>query len=581
MRVPLRSRAATRGSHSVRPAVRPAVRPPFRASGGDSRRASRASLTTVATVAAAALVLSVSACATPESEGVSSTITFGIEGANLSDGHMDIHSTQLDVGSLVLRNVFDSLVAQTPDGEFVPWLARDWEVSDDGLEYTFFLREDVTFHDGERFDAEAVKANFDHVVDPATASAQAASLIGHSEDGGYYLGTEVVDEFTVRVTFSQPYAPFLQGVSLPQLGFYSPAVLAERADDLRAGGPGITVGTGPFVLSEYTPGQELVFEAFEDYDWAPAHYAHQGVAATERLVIRMLPEPAVRQGALTSGEVDVIADVSPVMAEQVDEEFDVTAIELPGIPYSLYLNEGHGVFEDQRVREAFSIGFDIDSAVEAIYRGQFERAWSVLAPTTPNAYEPGLEGSWPYDPERAAQLLDDAGWTELDSEGYRVKDGQRLSARWIAWTPIPDDRAALADIIQSDLAEIGFELVRETLEPAQYNEQYGPRTFDLTDWGFSSPDADILRSHLRTGGFQTVSTVSKPFIDEMLDEAVASSDPAEREFLYREIQKWNAHEVLIVPLYVPSEITVAAPGVEGLEFDLYGRALFYGATVSR
>lgn len=541
------------------------------------RSARRAAL---AAVASLALIMPLAACAPTATPDAPSGIVFGIEGANLSDGHMDIHSTQLDVGSLVLRNTFDSLVYQNPDGSFAPWLATDWSVSSDGLEYTFTLRDDVTFHDGEPFNAEAVKANFDHVVDPDTASAQAASLIGYAEDGGYYVGTEVIDEYTVKVIFNQPYAPFLQGVSLPQLGFYSPAVLENHRDELRAGGPGITVGTGPFILEEFIPGQELVFTANPDYDWAPDGSVHTGVAASQELVIRILPEASVRVGALASGEVDVIADVSPTMVSQAGPDTVATAIELPGIPYSLYLNEGHGVFADQRVRTAFSLGIDIDSAVDAVYLGEYERAWSILAPTTPNAYEEGLEGLWPYDPDEANRLLDDAGWTARDDDGYRVKDGQRLSASWIAWTPVPDDRAALADFIQSDLKQLGFELVRDVLEPAQYNERYGPREFDVTDWGFSSPDADILRSHLGTGGFQNVSTVSKPFIDEMLDDAVASTDPQERKFLYREIQKWNFEQVLIVPLYVPSEITLASPDVVGLQFDLYGRALFYGASVT-
>ena len=238
------------------------------------------------------------------------------------------------------------------------------------------------------------------------------------------------------------------------------------------------------------------------------------------------------------------------------------------------------MFADQRVREAFSLGFDLQSAVDSIYLGQFTRAWSILGPTTPNSYDASLEGSWPFDQAKANSLLDAAGWTGRDAEGYRVKDGKRLSARWIAWTPIPDDHASLADLIQSNLKEIGFEVVRDVLEPAQYNEAYGPRDFDLTDWSFSSPDADVLRSHLHTGGFQNVSTVTKPQVDEWLDAAVASSDPAVREGLYKKIQDWNAQQVLIVPLYVPSEITVASKKVTGLTFDLYGRALFYGASSS-
>lgn len=530
------------------------------------------------TVAAATTAALLAGCA-PQGEDGGSTITFGIEGANLANGHMDIHSTQLDVGSLVLRNVFDSLVAQNAEGDFVPWLAKDWQISDDGLQYTFELRDDVTFHDGERFDAEAVKANFDHVVDPDTASAQAANLLGYAEEDGFYKETVVVDEFTVRLEFVKPYAPLLQGLTLPQLGFYSPKVLAERADDLRAGGPDVTVGTGPFVLTEYTPDQELVFTANEDYAWSPEGAAHQGRAASDRLVIRILPEASARVGAITSGDVDVATDFTPEMAEQVGDDITVNSLELPGIPYSLYINEGHGVFADQRVREAFRIGFDLDAAVAGIYKGQLDRGWSVLAPTTPNAYEPTIEGSWLHDAAEAGRLLDAAGWTGRDAEGYRTKDGQRLSARWIAWTPVPDDRAALGDLIQSDLREIGFELVRDVLEPAQYNEAYGPREFDVTDWGFSGPDADVLRSHLHSGGFQTVSTVEKPEIDALLEQAVATSDTAERERIYRQLQLWNNEQVLIVPLVVPTEITVAKPTVKGLEFDVYGRALFAGASV--
>lgn len=542
-----------------------------------------------ALVAAAAFVLTLGACAaepaatepaTEESATAERTITFAIEGANLSAGHMDIHSSQLDVASLVLRNSFDSLVSQDATGAFVPWLAESWTISEDGLRYTFQLREDVTFHDGEAFNAEAVKVNFDHVVDPNTASAQAASLIGYAEGGGYYIDTEVVGEFEVAVNFSQPYAPFLQGVSLPQLGFYSPLVLKDHADDLKAGGPGITVGTGPFILSEYTPDQELVFTANPDYAWPPQGSAHQGAAASDTLIIRILPEAASRVGAITSGGADVAADFTPNMAAQLGDDVTVNSIEMPGLPYSLYLNEERGVFSDPLVREAFSIGVDAQSAIDSIYLGQFTRAWSILGPTTPNSYDASLEATWPFNPDKANALLDEAGWTERDAEGYRLKDGTRLSARWIAWTPVPDDRASLADFLQSDLKNIGFELVRDVLEPAQYNEAYGPRDFDVTDWAFSSPDADVLRSHLQTGGFQTVSPVTKPEVDAWLDDAVATSDPAVREKLYGNIQQWNAKQVLIVPLFVPSEITVARDGVTGLTFDLYGRASFYGATVT-
>lgn len=523
-------------------------------------------------VAASALLLS--ACAGARDEGSADSggeVVWAIEGANLAAGHMDPQTSQLDVSGMVQRVVLDSLVFQEADGSFSPWLAKAWEVSDDSTTYTFELRDDVTFHDGEPFNAAAVKANFDRIVDPATASKQAASMLG----ADFYEGTTVIDEYTVEVTFSQPYAPFLQAASTANLGFYSPAILASSADQLKAGGPGINVGTGPFELTEYTPEQELVYTRNPDYVWGPSGTE---AAQFETLRVEVLPEAAVRTGVVESGEADVASNIPPNLATELPDSLTVDSEEYPGLPYSLYLNEKYGVFADERVRQAFARGIDIDAAVEEIYFGQFPRAWSILGSTTPG-YDASLESSWPFDQDAANALLDEAGWTERDSDGIRMKDGQRLSVRWIAWTPVPDDKAALGNAIQSDLAEIGFEVEREVLEPGAYNAQYEPKTFDLTDWGFSGVDGDLLRSHLHTDGFQNASQVTDPEIDGLLEQGISTSDVEERASIYQRLQQWNAEYTAIVPLYSPSLITAYNDTISGLEYDLYGRPLFYQVTV--
>ena len=521
---------------------------------------------------AAATALALSACAAPGEESADGgEVVWAIEGANLSAGHMDPQTSQLDVASMVQRVVLDSLVFQESDGTFSPWLATDWTVSEDATSYTFQLRDDVTFHDGEQFDAEAVKANFDRIADPETASAQAASMLG----GEWYAGTEVLGEHEVQVNFSQPYAPFLQAASTPLLGFYSPAVLETSADQLKAGGPDITVGTGPFVLTDYTPDQEIVYTRNEDYAWGPDD---AGAAQFETLRVEILPEASVRAGVVESGEADLASQLPPNIASDLSDALTVESLEYPGLPYSLYLNEKYGVFADEKVRQAFARGIDVDAAVEEIFFGQFPRAWSILGSTTPT-YDASVEGSWPFDQDEANRLLDEAGWTARDSDGIRMKDGQRLSVRWIAWTPVPDDKAALGNAIQSDLAEIGFEVRREVLEAGAYNEQYGPKTFDLTDWGFSGVDPDLLRSHLHTDGFQNASQVSDPEIDGLLELGVATTDQDARTDVYQQLQQWNAEYTAIVPLYSPSLITAVNDTVHGLAYDLYGRPLFYGTTV--
>ncbi|MEJ1091664.1 ABC transporter substrate-binding protein [Microbacterium istanbulense] len=526
-------------------------------------------------LAASALVLT--ACATGATDAASDAdpsgeVVWAIEGANLSAGHMDPQISQLDVSGMVQRQVLDSLVFQETDGSFSPWLAKSWEVSEDGTTYTFQLRDDVTFHDGEPFDAAAVKANFDRIIDPDTVSAQAASMLG----GELYAGTDVLGDYEVAVRFTQPYAPFLQAASTAQLGFWSPKVLAEAGDELKAGGPDVNVGTGPFVLTEYTPDQELVYTRNDDYAWGPHGEKAPGF---ETLRVEILPEASVRTGVVASGEADLASNIPPSQVGQLPEGVEVDSIEYPGLPYSLFLNEAHGVFADEKVRQAFARAIDVDAAVEEIYFDQFPRAWSVLSASTPG-YDAEVEGTWAFDQDAANALLDEAGWTERGEDGIRMKDGERLTANWIAWTPVPDDRTALANAIQSDLAEVGFEVTRDVLEPAAYNEQYGPKTFDITDWGFSGVDPDLLRSHLHSEGFQNASQVKDAEIDALLTEGLTAQDQADRDAVYKQIQEWNATYTAIVPLYTPSLITAVNDTVSGLAFDLYGRPLFYDVTVA-
>ncbi|MEO7349008.1 MAG: ABC transporter substrate-binding protein [Terrimesophilobacter sp.] len=535
----------------------------------------------IAMLASAALVAGcASATGTTTTASTPSTLTYAINGGVLSSGKMDIHSSAFQITATVMRNTVDSLVYQTPDGDIVPWLASSWEISPDGLHYTFTLRNDVTFQDGEPFTAAAVKANFDHVVAPETASADAASLIGYAAEGGYYANTEVVDEFTVRVNFVKPYAPFLQAVSTAKLGFYSPKVLETKADQLAAGGPGISVGTGPYTMTEYVPNQKIVFQANPDYNWAPEGSKHEGAATIKTLVLRILTESSVRTGALTSGEVQVAGSIAANTVSQIGDGFTIEKIQDPGLPYSLFLNQKHGVFSDVNVRKAFAEAIDIDRNVTSVYQDQVDRAWSILTPATPNAYDPSVENSLAYDPKDANALLDAAGWTARDSDGYRTKDGTRLSVNWIAWTPVSDANASFAVAVQADLKKVGFEVIRDDYEVAKFYELYLARDFDLSDWSFPSVDADVLRAHLHTDGYKNGSSLSDPAVDKLLDDAVATADPAEREKLYQKLQRWNVKNLALIPIYVPTSTTAYSNAVTGLIFDLYGQPLFYGASLT-
>lgn len=540
-------------------------------------RLARARFRVTIAALAALSVGALTACAAPaNTEPVANgTLNWAIEGANLGDGHMDPHASQLDVSAYVNRQTLDSLVYLTDEGKIVPWLAKSWQVSSDGKTYTFTLRDDVTFTDGTPFNAEAVKANFTHIMAEETESAQASSMLG----GDLYVSTDVVDEFTVKVGFSEPFAPFLANASTAFLGMYSPAVLAESADKLKTGGPKVSVGSGPFILKKIMKNDRLTYTRNPDYAWAPEGFV-VGDKAIKTLHIDIVPKVSVRFSALESGEFDLATNLTPNVLDNVGDTLTINSVESPGLPYSLFLNQRSTVFADPKVREAFSLGIDVASAVESVFFGQYDQAFSILSPNTPNSYDASLADRETYDAKKANQLLDEAGWTKRNADGIRTKDGKPLVIKWYSWSPIAEEHKNLASLFADNLAEIGIKLEHKVLEPGEYDEVYRAGEFDVTDWNFASADADILRPHLHSEGYQNASGVKSPELDVMLEEAAASTDAAQREKLYTEVQQWNAANFAIIPVYNDAFITAQAPTVRKVKYDLFGWPILIEAETS-
>jgi peptide/nickel transport system substrate-binding protein len=508
---------------------------------------------------------------TPVSGG---TLTYGI---NDAPACFDIHASSKDIMAEIQRNVFDSLVSEDAQHQFHPWLATSWTISDDLTSYTFQLRQGVTFSDGTPFTADAVKENFDHIVAPATKSQYAVNLLGP------YAGTDVLGQYTVRVNFSRPFAPFLQAASTPYLGFYSPKTLAANADKLCAGGP-VDVGTGPFVFTSYTKGQSAVLTRNPAYNWGPADAKHTGPAYLDSLVFRFLPEDATRVGALMSGQLDGANSIPPaqVKTAEADSSLSLMRMDQPGATYNLYLNTGSAPLDDERVRLAIQQGINVDQDVQTIYFGQYKRSWSPLSPTT-QSYDPNLLNTWRYDPAKANQLLDEAGWTGRDAQGYRTRNGQRLTLYWPALpaSDVRDQRALLDQAVQGDLAKIGIEVQHPNLTTADYNAKYGSGQFQLFTVSWASADPDLLRlffnSASKPPAGDNVSYLSDAQVDTWTATGAASSDPNTRDTAYSNVQQRVIQLGAVVPLYVPTAINGFTDHVHGVAFDPNSWLLFYDA----
>ncbi|OKI94973.1 ABC transporter substrate-binding protein [Streptomyces sp. CB01249] len=487
----------------------------------------------------------------------------------------DPHTSAQDVTAFVQRPVFDSLVHQTPDGKLEPWLAKSWKTSEGGRTYTFELRDDVTFHDGKHLDAAAVKANFDHITAKATQSQYAAGLLGP------YEGTAVKGKYEVEVRFSRPYAPFLQAASTTYLGIASPASLKAGADKLCAGTG--SVGSGPFEAGAYTRGQQRGYTRNAAYAWAPKDAGHSGPARLDAFTIRFLTEDATRVGALTSGQVDAAAALpaNRIAAVRRDARLDVVTKDVPGAVDTFYLNTKSPLFSDERIRKAFQRSIDLDALVESVFQGTGTRAWSTLSPATPHSYDPALVNSWPYDRALAGRLLDRAGWTGRDAEGYRTKNGERLTVT----APVYGQASVFSQAVQGDLKKAGIDLrLAASTDATAVSAQLDEGRYDVVETSWARGDGDILSSFFLStesseGGGHNFARVTDPQVDAWLKKAQAATSPDERAAYYAKVQKWTTDHAAVVPAYVQKASVGVSKKVHGLRLSLSAWPEFYAAWV--
>lgn len=477
----------------------------------------------------------------------------------------------------VIRQMFDNLVAFNEDKELVPWLATEWEVSEDGLEYTFTLRDDVTFWDDTPFNAEAVCFNFDRIKDPATGSRYAVSLIGP------YESCSTTDEFTAVVKMSEPYAPLLPILTSPFLGMVSPTAAAAVSPDDFSVNP---VGSGPFKLENYTPDDRVVMVANEAYDWAPETANHEGRAYLDQLTYQIVPDATVRVGSVRSGEFQAIGNVPEVEAAgiEADASLEFHAVSQSGAPFQLHFNSTHAPLDDPAVRAAIRQGLDIDSAMAALYMGVYERAWTPLSTATA-FYDSSLEGSWEYDPDAAAAALDAAGWT-VGSDGIREKDGQKLSLKYNEGSPNREKRQDLAEFFKANLAEIGVDIEIRHMQTAASIQAIQGDDYDIMGLSLVNVDANVLfqiyhpdyRPTPDAYGFNFTKT-DDDTVTDLVVRGSQSQDDAEREEIYKELQANVVENARSIPIYVPT-FTMATNGIQGIRFDAEGYPIWYDVSLA-
>lgn len=464
-------------------------------------------------------------------------------------------TTALNIG----RQLTDSLLDQDPEtGEIVPWLAEGYETNDDLTEFTFTLRDGVTFSDDTPLTADTVVKNFDALSELGSTAPLASQYLAG------YSGAEAVDESTVRVTFEAPNAAFLQGATTITLGLVSDATTELSAEERCQQ----VVGTGPFVLDSYTPNNSVEISKREGYDWASELREHEGEAYLDTVTFPVVPENGVRAGGLGTGEFDMIQTLPAVDEPRfTTDEYRIYARANPGVAHSLVPNTERPIVSDPAVREAMILGTDREEFIAIAGWSQSVPASGPLTSATPGFVSQAE--ALTHDPEQAAAVLEDAGWV-MGADGVREKDGEPLTVSVTAFYG-----QDILESVQAQLAEIGLDLQINSVTAGEFFGAIAEDDYDFLGAGLTQTDPDVLRAMFSVDAVSPWAVVDDPELEEMLQEQTRLADPEERQQVIADIQAYLIDNAYIVPLFEPMQVHASVADVSGLTFDSSSRIHLY------
>jgi len=468
--------------------------------------------------------------------------------------NMNLYESAYDAYAAV-DPCFTGLMTHDPDADYelIPKLAESMEVSDDEMTFSYTLREDVYFHDGEPVTTEDVKWTFEWMMDEDYTGVRAAYWEAIEE-------IEIEDERTIHFHLSEVDAPALIRIStwgISPKHVFEGTPIAELEEH-----PNVTqepIGAGPFKLVDYVEGQYTILEAFDDY-------VH-GRPGIDQITVKVASSDA-QLAELVTGASD-LAWVQPERAEF--DTYIEEGLEVVSYPANAYQYMGfdldHPFLEDVEVRHAITKGLDRGEMVDALFDGMGSVQVSHMSMVS-WAYDEDLD-PLPYDPEAANELLDDAGW-EMDDDGYRYnEDGERLEfALSYPSGNVPRERNA--EIIQDMLSDIGIAIELDMMEFTTLSDAvFEERDFDLYLMGWSlaiEPDpAGIWLSddHWNAVGFD------HPDNDELIMEGRRTTDLDERSEIYEEWQQLLVDEAPYVWLYAEDEAFVHTPDLQNFQGDAF------------
>lgn len=445
---------------------------------------------------------------------------------------LDPHTVSSYSSYQILNNVLEGLTYYDNNLNLVPWLAESWEQSEDGLTWTFHLREGVMFHNGREMTAEDVKWSFERLIDPETGAGNAANV------GPPETKIEVIDDYTVAITHPEPFGIFPQSLGFNKAtGIVAKESLTDEGIIVQA------IGTGPFKIAEMEGTTRIRLEKHEDY-W------QEGLPYLDALEIQPIPDDTVRETALRGGEVDWVLSIAPQNYDLLVEDPDITVATAPQLSYDyIGVNLTRSPLDDVQVRHAIAMAIDREQIAEAAY---FGLAVPIQGPTGPGSPWYFDYAPYDYNPERAKELLAEAGY----ADGFDLE---------LMPTVQYEETVRAAQVIQQQLAAIGINATINAPEWSEWLELEGSFQYDtyICNWnGLIDADQYYYLQHKSDQVFNFTG-YNNPRFDELVTEARSMSDFDERYEIYQELNKILVDDAPYIYMYNKLEIRAYAPYVRG------------------
>lgn len=487
----------------------------------------------------------------------------------------DVQKTSKDYE--VPFNIFDRLVDVEVDADgnskIVPSLAENWDISDDGLEYTFHLRQGVKFHNGNDFTAEDVAYTFHRMltVEGGVNTEFIDQIKGADEllagETDTLEGVEVVDDYTIKVTLKEPFAGFLASISSPGVSIYD-SEATEAAGDQFGMDPAVTVGTGPFEFSSWSFNNQLVLTRNEDY-W-------KGASKLPGVVIKIIPDTETQSMMFESGELDILdLDYAADSVDRFTETYPDQIVQGPrvGIVY-FTMNFNKEPFQDVRVRKAVQMSIDRQAILDALYggRGQVEQG---IFPHGLIGFNPDQE-EIKYDPEAAKALLAEAGY----ADGFDMEIAADSSAS--------DTMTMALEIVSDQLAEVGIRAEIKNYDESTWLEtrKSGELGSFMSTWSADYNDPDnFIYTFFGNEEKTKIRSINYPDTEVMNRVAKARTIVNEDERLaeYKALEEKIAHEdAAWVPMFSRLHLFAVSKRVEGFAPLWSGLSdqLFYNVSIN-